>query len=287
MDQPLTGGSDIESILASRGLLSDAALDRVRRLQDESGERFDLIAAKLGLISDRDLAGVYATLIDSPIVTVDDFPAEPIAPDRLRAAFLKRARVIPLEDAGQSIVVAMADPLDDASVRAMQFAIGKTIDRRAALPADIDAAYDRLYGEGRTAIDEIYDAAGEREDTDRESDLERLKDLASEAPVIRLVNTLVTRAVEMRASDIHIESTESGLRIRYRIDGMLREMDSPPGRLRGAIVEKERGRYIQRPGFMQQPENMAAITEVVRHALQMMNACAALGVVRQAETKDP
>src|SRR5437868_7317460 len=87
------------------------------------------------------------------------------------------------------------------------------------------AAFERLYGEGRSAIDQIYDAAGEREDEDREADLERLKDLASEAPVIRLVNALITRAVEMRASDIHLECGESALRLRYRIDGVLREVD--------------------------------------------------------------
>ena len=81
-------------------------------------------------------------------------------------------------------------------------------------------------------------ANGERDDSGRESDLERLKDLASEAPVIRLVNTLITRAVEMVASDIHLESTEGELRVRYRIDGMLREMEAPPARLRSAIISR-------------------------------------------------
>jgi general secretion pathway protein E len=237
-EQGLNGGADIESVLTSRGLLSGAALERVRRLEAESGERIDLIAAKLGLVSDRDLAEAYASLLGSPVLSRDQFPAEPVAPDRLSAAFLKRARVIPVAETDSAIVIGMADPLDDSSAGAVAFAVRKAVERRAAVPSDIDAVYDRLYAEGRSAIDRIYEAAGERDDTDRESDLERLKDLASEAPVIRLVNTLVTQAVEMLASDIHLESTENELRARYRVDGMLREIESPPARLRNAIVSR-------------------------------------------------
>jgi general secretion pathway protein E len=237
-EQGLNGGADIESVLTSRGLLSGAALERVRRLEAESGERIDLIAAKLGLVSDRDLAEAYASLLGSPVLSRDQFPAEPVAPDRLSAAFLKRARLIPLAETDSAIVIGMADPLDDSSAGAVEFAVRKAVERRAAVPSDIDAVYDRLYAEGRSAIDRIYEAAGERGDTDRESDLERLKDLASEAPVIRLVNTLVTQAVEMLASDIHLESTENELRARYRVDGVLREIESPPSRLRNAIVSR-------------------------------------------------
>ena len=234
----VSGGTGIEAVLTSRGLLSGAALERVRRLEAESGERIDLIAAKLGLIADRDLAEAYATVLGSPLLTRDDFPAQAVARDRLQPGFLKRARIIPLAETDSAIVVAMADPLDEASVNAVEFAAGKPVERRAAVPSDLDAVYERLYAEGRSTIGQIYDAAGERDDSDRESDLERLRDLASEAPVIRLVNTMITRAVEMLASDIHLESAENELRTRYRVDGVLREVDSPPGRLRNAIISR-------------------------------------------------
>jgi general secretion pathway protein E len=200
------GLSGIEAVLASRGLLFGAALERARRLEAESGEPIDRVAAKLGLVSERDLAAAYAELIGSPVVVAADFPAEPVAPGRIRRTFLKQARVIPLTEHETTLVVAMADPLDDGAARALEFALDKEVLRRVALPADIESAYERLYGEGRSAIDRISDAAGEREDEDRDTDLERLKDLASEAPVIRLVNALITRAVEMGASDIHLES---------------------------------------------------------------------------------
>jgi general secretion pathway protein E len=184
------------------------------------------------------LAQIYAELIGSPVVEPTAFPAEPVAADRLRRTFLRHARVIPLAEEGADLHVAMADPLDDKVARALEFALGKRVRRRVALPADIEAAYERLYGDGRSTIEGIYDAAGEREDEDRDADLERLKDLASEAPVIRLVNALVTRAVELNASDIHLECGESRLRLRYRIDGVLRDFDPPPARLKSAVISR-------------------------------------------------
>jgi general secretion pathway protein E len=235
----VNSGADIEAVLTSRGLLSGAALERVRRLEAESGERIDLIAAKLGLLSDSDLAQAYAALLGSPLLSRDDFPAQPVAADRLQPAFLKRARIIPLAETDGAIVLGMADPLDDASANAVEFATGKQVERRAAVPSDLDAAHERLYAvEGRSTLDQMYDAAGQRDDSGRESDLERLHDLASEAPVIRLVNTMITRAVEMLASDIHLESAENELRTRYRVDGVLREVESPPGRLRSAVISR-------------------------------------------------
>ncbi len=173
------GSSSIGAVLASRGLLSGAALDRARRLEAESGERIDRVAAKLGLVSERDLAAAYAELIGSPIVVAAEFPAEPVGPERIRRMFLKQARLIPLAESEAALVVAMADPFDDEAARALEFALDKEVRRRVALPADIEAAYERLYGEGRSAIDRISDAAGEREDEDRDADLERLKDLST------------------------------------------------------------------------------------------------------------
>ena len=184
------GSPAIEAVLASRGLLSGAALERARRLAAESGERIDRIAAKLGLVSERHLAAAYSELIGSPVLIPTDFPSEAVAIERIGVAFLKHARVIPLAESEAALVLAMADPLDRQTARALEFALDKPVHPRVAVPADIEAAFERLYGEGRSAIDRIYEAAGDREDEDRDADLERLKDLASEAPVIRLVDAL-------------------------------------------------------------------------------------------------
>ena len=209
-DQVYQTTTAIEAALVARGLLSGAAFDRVRGLQSDSGERIDHIAAKLGLVGERDLAEIYAALIGSPAITPPEFPATPIAAGQLLLAFLHHARAIPLAETDMKITVAMADPFDDATIRALEFATDKTVLRRAALPADIEAALGRLYGDGRSSVDQLYAEVGTRDDEDRDADLERLKDLASEAPVIRLVNALITSAVEMGASDIHLESASAG-----------------------------------------------------------------------------
>src|SRR6516165_1661021 len=104
------GLSGIEAVLASRGLLFGAALERARRLEAESGERIDRIAAKLGLVSERDLAAAYAELIGSAVVAAADLPAEAVASERITRTFLKQGRVIPLEEPETALVVAMADP---------------------------------------------------------------------------------------------------------------------------------------------------------------------------------
>jgi general secretion pathway protein E len=228
----------IEAVLAEHGLISPPALERARRLEAQSGERIDRIAAKLGLVSERDMASAYAHLLGTPLLGAEDFPDAPVAADRIRTAFLQDNRMIPIAEGDAAITVAMADPLDDRAVRALVFALDKRVERRAAAPADIEAAYERLYGDGRAAIDTIDEHAAQRGDDDRDADLERLKDLASEAPVIRLVNGLIARAVEMLASDIHLEAAEGRLRLRYRIDGVLREMEAPPARLKSAIVSR-------------------------------------------------
>ena len=231
-------GMQIESVLIEHGLISPAGLDRARRLEAESGERLDRIAAKLGLVSERDMARAYARMLGMPLIEAGDFPASPVAADRLSAAFVKQGRLIPVAETEAELVVAMADPLDDRLAGALAFALDKRIDRRAAVPADVEAAYERLYGESRPSADAIDDLTIERADDDRQDDLERLKDLASEAPVIRLVNGLISRAVEMGASDIHLESAEQRLRLRYRVDGVLRDAEPPPARLKSAIVSR-------------------------------------------------
>jgi general secretion pathway protein E len=171
----------IEAVLARRGLLAGAALERVRRLEADTGERIDRIAAKLGMIADADLAAAYAELLDLSVLPASAFPAEPVAAETLRRPFLRHARVVPLALTDAALTVAMADPLDEAAVRALAFAVDRPVIRRVALPTDVEAAHERLYG-----ATEATPASGQAQrdpgDEDRDADLERLKDLASEAP---------------------------------------------------------------------------------------------------------
>ena len=221
---------------ALEAALPHGASIRARRLQAETGERLDRLAAKLGLISDSALASVYAAWLASPVLAAGDYPQAAVAADRLHSIFLKHTQIVPLQEADDAVTIAMADPLDDQAARALEFALEKPVRRRVGLPADIQAAFQRLYGQGEPQGGP--QDTDDRPDEDRDADLDRLRDMASEAPVIRLVNGLIERAVESRASDIHLESIEAGLRVRYRIDGVLRDMEAPAARLKAAIVSR-------------------------------------------------
>jgi general secretion pathway protein E len=210
-------------------------LDRARRVATETGQRLDAVLLQLGLVSERGLAEAFAELLDLELVQFDRYPLdEPLYPERLSARFLRHARVVPVALEGETLVLATADPLDDFAPSAIAAATGRSIRLEVAIPIELEAALNRLYPDA-TADQAVEDGnASER----LEDDTERLKDLASEAPVIRLVNQLITRAVETQASDIHIEPFEDRLRVRYRYDGVLQEADSPPPRLAAAITSR-------------------------------------------------
>ena len=224
--------------LASTMILSGAcdarAVDRGRRVASETGQRLDAVLLQLGLVSERGMADSYAALLGLPLAAAGRYPeGPPLFADRLPPRFLRSARAVPVAIEGNTLVVAMADPLDDFTPAAIAAATGTPVRLEVAVPVELDSAIKRLYPD---------DNAPPPDDTisvDRlEDDTERLKDLASEAPVIRLVNQIITAAVETQASDIHIEPFEDRLRIRYRYDGLLQEADSASAQLAAAITSR-------------------------------------------------
>lgn len=224
--------------LIEGGKLERAGLERALRIQAESGERLSVLLPKMGLVSERDLAEAIAAQLGLPLVGPADFPETPLYEDKLSPRFLREAHVLPIAEQPEGLVIAMADPLNGYAADAMRLISGKNLLARVAVPGEIEAAIDRLYAPSGAGLGQPADGTGEEGDDGLELDVERLKDLASEAPVIRLVNQLITRAVEQRASDIHIEAFENSLRVRYRIDGILSEVDTPPNRFRAAIVSR-------------------------------------------------
>jgi general secretion pathway protein E len=226
---------DLAQRLVETGKLQPSGLDRALRVNEETGETLASALTKLGLVSEIDLAAAYAAALGLKLLARADFPAEPLFEDRLSFRFLQQARVVPIEQGPDGAVLAMADPLDRFAIDAVRMAAGTPVEVRVATPADIEAALHSLYdggGEGAAGV------AGDDGGVDAEADVERLRDLASEAPVIRLVNRMIERAVEQRASDIHIEPFEGRLRVRYRVDGVLGEAESPAERLAAAIVSR-------------------------------------------------
>jgi general secretion pathway protein E len=207
-------------------------LERGRRAAAESGQRLDTILLQLGLVSERQLAEAAAAVLSTPVVTTDHYPVElPLCTAGVSRRFLRDARAVPLSDEAGVLCVALADPLDSFTPAALAAATGRKIRIAPAIPVELEAALKRL-------IPDETSLSSDPDDAPLEEDAERLKDLASEAPVIRLVNQIIARAVETGASDIHIEPFEDVLRVRYRLHGELQEAESPPQRLASAITSR-------------------------------------------------
>src|SRR5258708_38406799 len=194
---------------------------------------------QLGLISERALAEALAAMIGAPLTGPADYPAAPILPERLKAKFLRRARAVPSAEDRDGVPLALADPFDQFAVSAVASLVGRPVGAAVDGPIEPEAALNRLSADADKPPGEpgAEVEAGSPSEA-AEADTERLKDLASEAPVIRLVNQLSARAVETRASDIHIEPFEDRTRVRYRHDGLLHEVEAPPAALQAAVVSR-------------------------------------------------
>jgi len=227
----------VGEFLVRNGRLSEHDFVRIRRVAAGADEPFAAMALKLGLVSERDLADGFAFVLDVPMIGADDYPDVSLFEDALSLRFLKEAQVVPVSIEEDRLRLAMADPSDRFALDAVALACGVGISLCVGLPSDIEKAVERLYGAGRSAMGEIVDSLG-ADDGDAEADIEHLKDLASEAPVIRLVNLIVQRAAELRASDIHIEPFEDSLTVRYRVDGVLQDVEAPPAGSTAAVISR-------------------------------------------------
>ncbi|HPA01675.1 MAG TPA: type II secretion system ATPase GspE [Chiayiivirga sp.] len=224
--------------LLARGRLKEADFARARRLHEESGGgSLVSLMTRIGLVSERDVAEASAEVFDLSLVTAKDFPENPPTV-QVSVRFLKQQHVCPISETEDRIELLVADPADDYPVEAIRMATGRSVQVKVGLRAEIDDLIERYFGSGRSAMGTIVEDLGDGAESRDEDDVEHLRDLASEAPVIRLVNLIIQRAVEQRTSDIHIEPFENRLKVRYRIDGVLEEAESPPANLTAAVISR-------------------------------------------------
>ncbi|TBR36635.1 MULTISPECIES: type II secretion system ATPase GspE [Dyella] len=224
-------------LLVMRGRLKDTDLARARRLHEESPEgTLTALLARLGLVSERDLADAWSELLHTPLMAAREAPDLPPAELDLSLRFLKHHHVVPVRQGDDDLALVVSDPADPYPLQAVELAAGRPVSLRIGLRSEIDDLIERYYGSGRSAMGTIV------ENLDggiaAEDDVEHLRDLASEAPVIRLVNLILQRAVEQRASDVHIEPFENRLKVRYRIDGVLHEVEAPPSSSTAAVISR-------------------------------------------------
>ncbi|NHN90759.1 type II secretion system protein GspE [Acetobacter sicerae] len=232
--KPLAADDLLNFLTAHAGLDPNAAA-RAQNVAEETGQRVARILLQLGLLSERQLAQAYAEFLDlsvAPSEIYEDLEFPPCA-ERLSPRFLRHARCLPLAIEGQTLFLIMADPLDHFTRRSIEMATDLEVSLLVGVPVELEAAFNRFWPED-TERESVVDE--ERDGVEEDSD--RLKDMASEAPVIRLVNQMIARAVETHASDIHVEPFENTLRIRYRYDGVLHEAETQPVRITPAVVSR-------------------------------------------------
>jgi len=228
---------DIADYLQRSEKLRDADLSKIKRMQEETPDvSFVSMLNRLGAVSDKDIAEALGSLLALPVVDRDQYPTEALLDGEISFRFLKESSSIPLDQKENKVVLAMADPLDQHVIDAIRIATGKSVEVQIGTLSDIDEAINQISGVDASKMDQIVDEVGVDEISDDE--LDQLKDLASEAPVIRLVNLIIQRAAEQGASDIHIEPFEGNLKVRYRVDGVLQEVESPPRQFAAAIISR-------------------------------------------------
>ena len=223
--------------LIESGKLSPDNAERALRLQSgqDLREPIGTILVKLGYVTERNVAECLAMQLALPLVEAKNFPQEWPAAEQISHKFLQDSKTLILAEDDEQLSVVMADPLDSYVLHALSLLTGKQVLPQVGIASEIEQALAQSQARKSGADDSADsgdDSAGFL------GDVEHLKELASEAPIIKLVNLIINRAAESGASDIHIEPFENQLKVRYRIDGLLREMDTPPTGSTAAVVSR-------------------------------------------------
>ena len=222
-----------------RNLISPPELQNGLALQRERRDKIGRILLDLGYLSEQDLLDALSAQHGTELIPAEAFPAVPLVVDKLSPKFLRQFRILPLDQQDGVLAVAMADPSDRDTLESLSMFTGLEIRVGLGREAEIDEALERLYGgtdEWTKTVQESGEVLDEAEGI--AENIEQLRDMASEVPVIRMVNQMISRAVDRRASDIHLEPFEKDFRVRYRIDGILYTMDSPSPKLKAAVISR-------------------------------------------------
>ena len=240
MDTALLDSRRVGQILVQAGVITEdileAALARAARERLRIGDT--LVAT--GAASPDDVLKALATQQELPWLDAEALPSTPPALKELSPKYLRQYLACPIAVEGATVTLATADPTNPLLLDDLQQTLPFVIKLCVAPGPAILEAIERAYG-ANTAIQKIVEGMGSAADErhpEPEDDVNHLRDLAFEAPVVRLVNLLIEEALAADASDIHIEPFEDSLRVRYRIDGLLYDQEAPPRRLQAALTSR-------------------------------------------------
>jgi len=215
----------IKTVMKEQGLDSSTACQRL---------------IDLGFIAEEELLKILGHYFDLPLISLKHYKGKNLYIEKIPENFMREARFVPLELKDSTLVVAINNPFNDAALEAVEQATGYHIEAHLAKNEEISQMIGAIFSSEVSSMDRIIENIGRDGDGDLGDDdnVDHLKDLASEAPVIRLVNLIISRAIELQASDIHFEPFEKSFLIRYRIDGVLHDMEAPPKNLQAAIISR-------------------------------------------------
>lgn len=221
----------IGDLLLARGLVTTEQLRKATDQQKQTGRRLGDILVASGTITPADLIDVLSERLAIPKITIKGLIADPEVVNIIPLPIAKKHRLIALFRINDRLTVAMADPLDVVAIDEVRFKTGLMVNRVIATPEDIDAAIAQFY----TVADNVERVIG---DISATAPAAMVAATGEDAPVVRLVDVLLTEAIKQKASDLHIEPDEEILRVRFRVDGVLREEALPPAHMHGAVVAR-------------------------------------------------
>ncbi len=254
-------------LLVEQGKITTRDLERALVAQSEMGGLFGQVLVKLGLVSESDLVQVLARQLDVALLTAAEFPEEPLTLGGLSLEFMLNNSVVPVSVSADAVAFAAVVPQDPYLKKALGLALGKPVQLALALEGDVLSALQKYTQEEEAEAEEEEGISAFASDDEF---IEHLKDLASEAPIIRLGNQLIHRAMDLGASDIHIEPFEDGLHVRYRVDGVIREIeDPPPAHLAPAIASRIKLMANLNIAEQRLPQDGRIMTRVKGHELDL------------------
>ena len=231
----------IGELLVKENLLTAEQLQSARKEAKTSGARLGAQITKLGFLDDNDLADFVAKQYGVPSINLEEFEIDHAVIELVPEEVANKHNVIPVNRAGSTLILATADPSNIFALDDIKFLTGYNIQPVVASEESIRRCIDRYYDQGSS----LEDVMGDFDDTDidlvqdqDDVDAAELAKASEDAPVVKLVNLILTDAVKKAASDIHIEPYEKTFRVRYRIDGVLYEVMKPPMKLKNAITSR-------------------------------------------------
>ena len=214
------------AVIRKRCLLDDTT--SIHNLQLQDSDRPDLALIASGLVEESDMLEVLAEYLDLPIANTEQFPNAPLKAGGANISFLRQKRMLPILEDATSITFALSDPLDKMSLQSMKLLVNKDVNIQLAKAGDLDRAFDRLYDQ-----EEAKKSPALKNHVKDEVSIEE------DSPAVKLFNQLVNTAISNDASDLHIESSSSGLKLRYRVDGKLLELGNlPPEYLKEMLISR-------------------------------------------------